>query len=179
MSLVTSPVSLAPTGSVVQFGAATAPSGWLLCDGTAVSRSTYAALFAVISTTYGTGNGSTTFNIPDLRGRTAVGAGDGTASGHTNWSLGNQPTTATAGGEEAHLLTGAESGTSAHGGSGGHSITDPGHTHTQSAHGHGYLDKYPNGWYGANTGSDSTGWQADLRADTTRNSENQYYVGHA
>lgn len=53
----------------------TAPTGWLLCNGDAVSRTTYADLFAVIGTTFGTGDGSTTFNVPDFRGR--VPAGDG------------------------------------------------------------------------------------------------------
>jgi microcystin-dependent protein len=51
------------------YAASTAPTGWLLCDGSAVSRTTYAALFAVISTTWGSGDGSTTFNVPDLRGQ--------------------------------------------------------------------------------------------------------------
>lgn len=55
-------------GSIQMHGAATAPAGWLECDGSAVSRSTYAALFAVISTTWGVGDGSTTFNLPDMRG---------------------------------------------------------------------------------------------------------------
>jgi len=67
-----------PTGVIWSYGAATAPSGWLLCDGTAYSRTTYARLFAVISTNFGSGDGSTTFNVPDLRGRTLVGAGTGT-----------------------------------------------------------------------------------------------------
>ena len=62
-----------PTGGVTMYGAGSAPSGWLLCDGTAVSRTTYAALFAVISTTYGVGNGSTTFNLPNLKGKVPVG----------------------------------------------------------------------------------------------------------
>ena len=61
------------TGGIVAFGAASAPSGFLLCDGTAVSRTTYAALFAVISTTFGVGDGSTTFNLPNLKGRMIVG----------------------------------------------------------------------------------------------------------
>lgn len=64
---------LSPTGMVVPFAGASAPSGWLLADGSAVSRSTYSALFTVISTTYGSGDGSTTFNLPDLKGRVAVG----------------------------------------------------------------------------------------------------------
>jgi microcystin-dependent protein len=54
---------------------ATAPSGYLLCNGTAVSRATYSALFAVISTTFGVGDGSTTFNLPDFRDRMPIGAG--------------------------------------------------------------------------------------------------------
>ena len=65
--------SLAPTGSILDFAGSSAPPGWLLCQGQAVSRSTYAALFAVIGTTYGTGNGSTTFNLPDYRGRVSAG----------------------------------------------------------------------------------------------------------
>ena len=62
-----------PTGMVVPFAGSTAPTGWLLCDGSAVSRTTYDALYSVIGTTYGAGNGSTTFNVPDLRGRTVAG----------------------------------------------------------------------------------------------------------
>jgi microcystin-dependent protein len=62
-----------PAGMVSQFAGATAPTGWLLCDGTAVSRTTYAGLFAAIGTNYGTGDGSTTFNLPNLKGRIPVG----------------------------------------------------------------------------------------------------------
>src|SRR5690606_34297519 len=64
---------LVPIGTVVDYAGTTAPAGWLFCAGQAVSRSTYAALFAVIGTTYGSGNGSTTFNLPDLRGRVTAG----------------------------------------------------------------------------------------------------------
>ena len=56
----------AVVGAVVAFSGSTTPQGWLLCDGSAVSRTDYAALFAVIGTTYGTGDGSTTFNLPNL-----------------------------------------------------------------------------------------------------------------
>lgn len=65
----------APVGTIVMFGGAAAPTGWLLCDNSAISRTTYSALFAVISTTYGTGDGSTTFNVPDMRGIFPRGAG--------------------------------------------------------------------------------------------------------
>src|SRR5215469_16888224 len=56
-----------PTGSFIPFAGATAPSGWLMCDGSAVSRTTYSALYAVIGTAYGAGDGSTTFNLPDMQ----------------------------------------------------------------------------------------------------------------
>lgn len=62
-----------PTGTIQAYAGSTAPAGYLVADGSAVSRTTYAALFAVIGTTYGAGDGSTTFNLPDLRGRAAVG----------------------------------------------------------------------------------------------------------
>jgi len=75
---------LLPAGAVMPFAMNSAPAGWLSADGTAVSRSTYAALFAAISTTYGVGDGSTTFALPDLRGYFVRGSGtnsDSTASG--------------------------------------------------------------------------------------------------
>lgn len=63
-----------PVGVVNPYAGASAPAGWLICNGQAVSRTTYAALFAVCGTTYGTGDGSTTFNVPDLRGKFPVGS---------------------------------------------------------------------------------------------------------
>lgn len=83
---VTLPASISlPAGAVMAFAMNSAPTGWLACNGAAVNRTgTYAALFAAIGTTYGTGNGSTTFNVPDLRGYFVRGSGtnsDGTASG--------------------------------------------------------------------------------------------------
>lgn len=76
--------NIAPPGTISYFSLSTAPTGFLAADGSAVSRTTYAALFAVIGTTYGSGNGSTTFNLPDLRGyfvRSSGTNGDGTAAG--------------------------------------------------------------------------------------------------
>jgi microcystin-dependent protein len=64
-----------PAGAVMPYAGSTAPSGWLLADGSAVSRTTFAALFSAISTTFGAGDGSTTFNLPDMRGKFPVGAG--------------------------------------------------------------------------------------------------------
>ena len=60
-------------GTVKMFSGSTAPQGWLICDGSAISRSEYAELFSAIGTTYGSGNGTTTFNIPNIKGRTVVG----------------------------------------------------------------------------------------------------------
>ena len=109
-----------PTGSILMFGGSSAPTGYLICDGSAVSRSTYAALFTALSTTYGTGDGSTTFNLPDLRGRAPVGVGTGTGGGAsgTGTPTGGSGLTAvslgTWKGEETHTLTGPESGIASH-----------------------------------------------------------------
>lgn len=72
---------LIPPGAMMPYAGSTAPDGWLLCDGTAYSRTTYANLFAAISTTFGSGDGSTTFNLPNTKGRTLVGAGTGAGGG--------------------------------------------------------------------------------------------------
>lgn len=88
---LTSAVSAAmPTGALTMYGGASAPTGFLLCDGSAVSRVTYAALFAVVSTTYGAGDGSTTFNVPDLRQRFPLGkaaSGTGATLGGTGGAI--------------------------------------------------------------------------------------------
>jgi microcystin-dependent protein len=76
------------TGEVKIWTTASAPTGYLLCNGAAVSRTTYADLFAVIGTTYGAGNGSTTFNLPDLRGRVPAGIGAATDFSSLGLSLG-------------------------------------------------------------------------------------------
>lgn len=70
--------TILPAGMIFQYAGSSIPTGWLTCDGSAVSRTTYAALFAAISTTWGVGDGSTTFNLPDMRGRSAIGDGTGT-----------------------------------------------------------------------------------------------------
>ena len=66
--------SLIPTGSYIQFAGSQAPEGFLVCNGGAISRTTYSALFAVIGTTYGSGDGSTTFNLPNLTDRFLQGS---------------------------------------------------------------------------------------------------------
>jgi microcystin-dependent protein len=121
----TGAVGFMPVGVVVPFAGSTSPAGWELCYGQAISRTTYAGLFTTIGTTYGSGDGSTTFNLPDLRGRVVAGEDDmgGTAasrltaagSGITGTTLG------ATGGTETHTLTTAQM---------------PSHTHTQDAHSH-------------------------------------------
>jgi microcystin-dependent protein len=116
-----------PAGVVLPFAGATAPDGFLLCYGQAVSRAIYADLFAAIGTAYGAGDGSTTFNVPDLRGRVAAGKDDmggsaanritGSGSGISSATLG------AAGGAETHTLTTAQ--IPAH----NHGVTDPSHLH--------------------------------------------------
>ena len=81
---INSSVTFPPSGAVLAFAMTTAPTGWLVANGATISRATYAALFAAIGTNYGTGDGSTTFAIPDLRGYFVRGSGtnaDGTAAG--------------------------------------------------------------------------------------------------
>ena len=67
------------TGTIVSWSNSTIPSGFLECDGSAVSRTTYSALFAIISTDYGSGDGSSTFNLPNMQDKTTVGASSGKA----------------------------------------------------------------------------------------------------
>lgn len=119
-----------PPGMIVAYAVDAAPEGWLLCAGQQVSRSTYARLFAVLSTTWGTGDGTTTFNVPDLRGRVIAGQDDmngvsaSRLTGLTNGVNGNN--FAAAGGLQSTTLTSTE--LPAH----THSITDPGHGHPGS-----------------------------------------------
>lgn len=96
----------AMAGIIQMFAGATPPNGWLVCDGSAVSRTEYATLYDAIGDTWGAGDGSTTFNLPDLRGRTPIGAGTGT--GLTARTLGTHNI-----GAETHKLTAAESGNQA------------------------------------------------------------------
>jgi microcystin-dependent protein len=101
-----------PAGAVIPFAGTVSPSGWLLCYGQAVSRVTYGTLFAAVGTTYGTGDGSTTFNVPDLRGRAVAGKDDmggSAASRLTNSGTGNPGVNGSAlgaaGGADRHQLT--------------------------------------------------------------------------
>lgn len=108
-----------PTGSVQAFAGSTAPTGWLLCNGAAVSRTTYASLYTVIGTTYGAGDGSTTFNVPNLQDRVPVGSGSTYARGAT-------------GGAATVTLTTAQIPSHSHTLASGTVSTHSGHTHTVS-----------------------------------------------
>lgn len=153
-----------PTGSMMPYAGATAPTGYLLCDASAVSRATYADLFAVLSTTYGIGNGSTTFNLPDMRGRIPMGAGTGTGlnSSGTGLPSGTAQTARTRGawlGEETHLLTTAELASHTHantlsssstGAAGSHSHTFSKEVLTYRGSGGDRYDPYPGSvWQGS------------------------------
>ena len=93
------------TGEIKIWTTGTAPTNWLICNGAAISRTTYANLFAVIGTVYGVGDGSTTFNIPNLKGKVVVGFN----SAETEFdALGET------GGAKTHTLTSAQSGVPAH-----------------------------------------------------------------
>lgn len=100
--------AVSPTGEIKMWPTTSAPSGFLLCNGAAVSRTIYADLFAVIGTTFGSGDGSTTFTLPDLKNKFAVGAGDLYALA------------ATGGSKDAVVVSHS------------HTATDSGHTHTYS-----------------------------------------------
>lgn len=107
------PADPVPVGTVWLTALATAPTNWLLCDGAAVSRTTYAALFTAMGITYGVGDGTTTFNLPNLKGRVPVGRD----SADTDWdTLGETR------GAKTHTLSSAEM---------------PAHAHVQNAHNHG------------------------------------------
>ena len=110
-------VTAVPTGALFQWTTDTAPSGWALCDGQAVSRTGFSGLFAVIGETYGVGDGSTTFNLPDLRGRVPLGKDNMGGTSADRVTAAAADALGGAAGAEDHTLTIAEM---------------PAHTHTES-----------------------------------------------
>jgi microcystin-dependent protein len=127
---------LVPPGSVSAFAGISVPGGWLYCDGSAIDRTIYADLFAAIGTTFGAGDGETTFNIPNLRGRNIIGLN----SSETDFDVLGET-----GGAKRHTLTIAE--LPAH----NHGVIDPGHAHgvTDPGHAHDYQAQF--GYQSVNT----------------------------
>ena len=101
------PSGTVPSGTLIDFAGTAAPAGYLGCDGSNVSRTTYAALFTAIGTTWGVGDGSSTFTLPDFRRRVAVGSG-GSGTGTLGNAVGNT------GGAETHVLVTGELAAHAH-----------------------------------------------------------------
>lgn len=144
-------------GSMVAYGGTTVPLGWLLCYGQAISRATYARLFARIGTAYGAGDTSTTFNVPDKRGRVSVGKdnmGGSAANRVTNAVSGVTATTLGATGGDQHaqadILTASSAAVSA--------VSDPGHLHNfiLQTNGGGAADGEPTSIAGGSTGDGVT-----------------------
>jgi len=142
--------SFLPAGCTIPFAGTTAPSLFLLCYGQEVSRTTYSALFLAIGTTYGSGDGSTTFNLPDLRGRTVAGLDNmgGTTAGRvTNSESGITGTTLGAsGGSQSVAINTSQMPSHTHVQDAhthtqdAHNHTQDAHTHSQNAHSHGITD---------------------------------------
>jgi microcystin-dependent protein len=170
---------ICPVGIIAPFGGPNVPSGWFACDGSACSRTTYAALFSAIGTYWGAGDGINTFNVPDLRGRGPIGYAASGASGITARPF------ATRGGEETHVLSVGELASHAHGvNDGGHNhyLHDPGHTHTYVNPIGGFGAAAGSGQYSAvgqaNTGASGTGVTIDPAGTNISIQANGSNVGH-
>lgn len=162
--------ALVPAGLVFPYAASAAPSGYLVCDGSAVSRTTYATLFTLIGVNYGSGDGGTTFNVPDLRGRVIAGhdiaVGGSLADRLTGLTGGvDSDTIGNTGGDEKHALTEAQMPKHYHEMRGPNAITAPQGSKTLSpgVYGGGSADDTPEDYAtfstggSASSGSSSTG----------------------
>jgi microcystin-dependent protein len=133
-----------PLGGLLPYIGSSAPnSAFVLPFGQAINRVTYATLFALVGTTFGVGDGSTTFNVPDLRGRSVFGLDNmgGSAASRITVAGGNFDGTVrgAAGGAENHTLTTPEIPSHSH------SVTDPGHTHALNPNPTGFIGSGPGG----------------------------------
>lgn len=155
--------AILPPGMVIAYGGVSVPSGWLEANGAAVSRTTYASLFAAIGTTYGAGDGSTTFNLPDLRGRTVVGAGAG--PGLTDRVLGTGYGTENVTLSQANLPNVNLNATTSAAGSHAHTVDPPitgssSHSHTgTTANAGNHQHAFHTAWHDTNSSS-SQGYPA-------------------
>lgn len=120
-----------PVGVITAYAGDTAPSGWLLCDGSAVSRTTYANLFSVLGTKCGAGDGSTTFNLPNIKGRSLVGVDPD----DTDFNVVGKT-----GGEKTHTLTYDEMPSHSHGVTVGYTGSGGAHFYFTNNSGDGYLE---------------------------------------
>jgi microcystin-dependent protein len=140
---------IVPAGSIIMYGGSTPPNGWLLCDGSAVSRTTYAALLGAIGATYGAGDGLATFNLPDLRQRFPLGmasSGTGSTLGGTGGAIDHTHNFTPAGNVSQPTFIGSAGTTASDGVD--HVHSGPSHTHdvdigafasgAGSAHSHTY-----------------------------------------
>jgi microcystin-dependent protein len=135
------------SGMMMMYGGSSAPSGWLICDGTAVSRTTYATLFGIVGVAYGAGDGSTTFNLPDLRQRFPLGkaaSGTGSTLGGSGGTIDHTHTSAA----HTHTYTQVIDHV--------HTITDPGHSHTIPVFAPIAIDNFTAAGSGSSTGTSGT-----------------------
>lgn len=132
-------ITAIPVGTVLDYTGLTAPTGYIFPYGQAISRTTYATYFALVGTTYGVGNGTTTFNVPDLRGRVVAGQDDmgGTSADRLTGTSGslNGDTLGSVGGTETHTLTTAQLPSHSH-------SVDPPSTTTSTDGDHGHPVNY-------------------------------------
>lgn len=143
---------LTPAGAVVAFAGPSAPTGWLFCGGQAVSRTTYADLYSAIGTTYGSGDGSTTFNLPDLRGRTLFGKDD------MGGSAANRVTSGVSGVDGATLgASGGDQRMQQHNHTA--NVTDPGHSHNLTKQNAGGATPVPS--FGTGSSPSDSGYDTD------------------
>ena len=145
--------SVIPVGIIQMFAGSTAPNGWLICDGSTVSRKTYSDLFKIIGVTYGAGNSNDTFTLPDMRGRTPIGVGTG--SGLTARTL-----AATTGAETATL---AETNLASHTHTATVGTQSANHTHSGTTAGvsaNHYHQNYSDGVASGTMGRGSSGFSA-------------------
>lgn len=160
-----------PSGVISQYAGATAPSGWLLCDGSAVSRTTYSTLFGIIGVTYGAGDTTTTFNLPNLKGRLPVGRD----SAQTEFD-----TLAETGGTKTETLTDSQIPAHTHG-------VGTYATNSDGSHSHGNTFAIATGGNHNHTGSITTNSgegthshtynSADIQADTQTPLYRRYQYG--
>jgi microcystin-dependent protein len=161
-----------PPGSMIQYAGASPPNGWLLCDGSAVSRASYAGLFAAIGTVYGAGNGSTTFNLPDMRGRTAIGLDSLGGTSANRITATQADVLGGNGGAETHTPAGSIALTGTVGNTTLSVSQTPAHTHVMPGAGAPYsigTDRYGVAFINSNGTNNSDGTTSSIGGGTAHN----------